>query len=170
MTGQLNRWATSVHESAHAVIGRRCGIAVDRATISADGRSGEVRWASNAWPEAAIIVALAGAAAQRRLNLAGDDGAYQDFEQARDVAARTWGFWSPLHLDRLQAICKAEVEAAWPDIERLAIALYRHGELTGAEIESILSNAPPTEAAGLGRHALNPFGAWRPSPNRRGHA
>ena len=170
MTGQLNRWATSVHESGHAIIGRAHGIRIDRAWISRDGRTGKVEWGSNAWPEAAIVTALAGAAAVRRLNLAGDDGSCRDFEHARALAAEAWGFWSQIHLDRLQAVCKAEVEAAWPDIERLAIALYHHGALTGDQIDVILNTLQRGDSAGLGRHALNPFGAWRPSLNRSGHA
>ena len=160
---ELNRWATTVHESAHAVIGRRHGIRIARAWISRNGRTGRVEWASNAWPEAAIVTALAGAAAG-----ADDDGASQDREQARAIALEIWGFWANVALDHLRAICAAEVATAWADIERLAVALYQHGTLTGDQIETVLSNTPSTEAAGFrARLGATPFDQGAPAfPNR----
>ena len=140
MTVSPHRIATATHEAGHAAVGRRLGLRIESATIRETLHAvGRVVWdTSPAAPEAIIVATLAGPIAARRFPNP-DRGADNDHAVARTIAEQVWPRNADAQLDRLKRRAVGEVDAAYREIGIIADALLRHGTLTGAEIERLLS-------------------------------
>lgn len=149
--------ATAFHEAGHAVIAWRFRLKVRSATIVPTiGTSGEVASASplrgihldhdgsdraHQRAETAIIVYLAGPAAQRRHSPHSWRSYHGriDHSAAADLALRLNGSVevTNAHLKYLVIVARDMVAASWAHIERVADALVERGTLTGDEVAAL---------------------------------
>jgi hypothetical protein len=132
------------HEAAHAVIAARLGLRITRAFVSAEG--GAVEYADRPrdldtlhWP----IVILAGPIAEAMHkgapfaleDIVGSD----DYAQVLAHATATHGpDDAAARIERVQALAGAHVVNLWPIIQRVAAALVRSKELSGAQLAPLL--------------------------------
>jgi len=154
----MSREATAYHEAGHAVAAWKLGYRPISASITAVEESvGEVRH-ENPFPgvnlefdgsdlarsrvERAIMIRLAGPIAQKRYRPTSwrrwQGGA--DYAVAADLALRVCGSGevASAFLKWLDLRAKALIENHWPAVERLAIALIKHGTMNQEEIAALM--------------------------------
>jgi hypothetical protein len=156
------RRATAYHEAGHAVIACRSRIKLRSVTIvPGNGYSGRVEHVSplrgihldvdgsnkaRMKAEAAIIVSLAGPAAQRRYNPRSLRAWHSssDYELASGLALRLNRDEesAAAYLKWLGMVARQSVEAQWRFIEKLAGALLDRESLSGSEILAVLMSSP----------------------------
>jgi len=162
---QPARLSTAFHEAGHAVIARSLGLKIHSATIvPVTGIHGRVEHANplrgihldydgsdraHRRAETAIIVCLAGPAAQRRHKPQSWRSYHgqSDHSRAADLALSLNGSdeATNAHLKYLAVVARDMVAAQWPLIEQVAGALIERQTLTGAELAGVLA---PTSAMG----------------------
>jgi hypothetical protein len=151
-------WATAFHEAGHAVACQRLGIRVRKASIIPEkdtlGRVGyRDPWRGinlecdnsargDRRAKDMIIVALAGPEAQRkhsRRSWRSWHGSY-DHAKVADLALRMNGSneSTDAYVRWLEIATRDLVAIWWPEIEKVARALFERNELTAAEIEAEL--------------------------------
>lgn len=137
---------TATHEAAHAVIALSIGLEVASVSL----RPGLTILAVEPSAEHGLRFRLAGPVAEELL-----DGTYDSEGCNSDLVNADRDAWDLTHdleeLDALVARTKAEVRKRlaplWPDVQRLALALVRHGTLTTAELEPFAPRALREAAA-----------------------
>ena len=151
---KIAQWPIAFHEAGHAVVAWSRGIKVKSATIiPARDFLGQVMHPgllrsvhldydgsdrARLRAEAAIVVFLAGPAAQRRHNprsWRSWHGA-RDHQCAADLARQVNGSdkAAEAHLNWLAIVARDEVDASWDLIERVARELFERRTLSAAEI------------------------------------
>jgi ATP-dependent Zn protease len=153
MKADKTRQATAYHEAGHVVAAWRSGAKGIVATIVADGETyGRVKhrqtlrrdwqWTSSARNsrqiDGRIITLLAGAAAERRFR-GRATGTSRDYRLAVDIAMSACGSDDQVNAYlRYLSICARDlVDAFWPAVEAIALALLEretlnHDEICGA--------------------------------------
>jgi hypothetical protein len=151
--------ATSFHEAGHVAAAWSRGLKIHSATIDpTPGFRGHTLHANplrgirlnlslarvRDRAESAIVVYLAGPEAQQRHNPRSwrtHHGA-SDFKQAFDLAIglSTSGEAAHAYLDWLTVVARDEIEALWPQVEKVAHALVTQRTLTAAEVKTLLAS------------------------------
>jgi hypothetical protein len=153
MSGRDSGWdartASSIHESAHAIIAARLGVPVDVVWIGADG-GGETR-APTSDVRKEVQISLAGGAAELKycetVGFPEDSGRHPrwgritDEKRAFDAATASLG--DPAAGKRLVDECRQAadriVEREWDAIVSMAADLKEVGNLSGAPLQRALS-------------------------------
>jgi hypothetical protein len=154
------KWSTAFHEAGHAVACWRCGVKVRRATIvPAEDSLGQVKHSTffrginldtdnsargDRQVKDLVIVCLAGPEAQRRYRPYSVRHAQcsADYRQAADLALKVNGSdkATKAYLRWLEIVTRDSVALWWPQIEKVARALFERGTLTATEIETELAS------------------------------
>jgi ATP-dependent Zn protease len=159
-----DRPVTAVHEAAHAIVGSAIGWPVDLIDLEATGSQlgavtfiGHGSRLDNDDPMDAATVDLAGHVAERMR--AGETnltaivdlvlGPWTGDKDAYAACKRAWEACNDEEHHRPfieQAVDRAEsiLRAHWPAVEALAAALLERGQLTGADVDTILSDNAET--------------------------
>ena len=154
------RRATAFHEAGHAVAARDRGFRLHRATIVPSGDYAGIVEHSNPLrgidlgsdrsplarlrAEDAIIVHLAGPAAQRRYKPRSYRSYHGkiDYERALGLAVAQNGPFeaAKAQLRWLEIVARDMIEQQWHFVESVAEALLEKGTLSGAQLRRVLSN------------------------------
>ena len=124
-----SRYATAVHESAHAVCALSFGLPVDRLSIRADGLAGVCSFRHpRATPEQIVSVFVAGVLGERFI------APHTDIEVANTDAHEAATFSRGLDLHAIVAKTRLRIYNLWTEVARLAEALDKRGSLDAGEI------------------------------------
>ena len=177
--------ATAFHEAGHVAAAWSRGLKIHSATIDpTPGFRGHTLHA-NPWrgirlnlslarvrdrAKSAIVVYLAGPEAQQRHNPRSwrtHHGA-SDFKQAFDLAMglSTSGEAAHAYLDWLTVVARDEIEALWPQVEKVAHALLRGRTLTARKSRTSCVAYGRTSGVG-GQHFSD--AAWLQNRHNLGH-
>jgi len=155
---------TAYHEAGHAVVNRHLGYAVSSVTIEAgddyqgavlhddplfgcDLEIDDVESGTDEKIAHSIIVAFAGPAAEKHLNpeFFNLEGARGDYKVIADLVFCLVGHpdQATAKADELDQQAQALVLEHWPHIDRVARALLDRTELTGDDLETLISLGEP---------------------------